>query len=177
MPTFQQITLTALFLGSMLARTSAVADGPAASPEKESELLTVLRSEAPAADKAIACKQLAIYGSGVAVADLAKLLPDPQLSSWARIALEAIPGPEADEALRSAAESLQGRLLVGMINSIGVRRDANSVAPLTAKLKDSDAEVASAAAVALGRIGNADASIALRAALCRLCSGSSIGSG
>ena len=165
MPTFQQITLTALFLGSMLARTSAVADGPAASPEKESELLTVLRSEAPAADKAIACKQLAIYGSGVAVADLAKLLPDPQLSSWARIALEAIPGPEADEALRSAAESLQGRLLVGMINSIGVRRDANSVAPLTAKLKDSDAEVASAAAVALGRIGNADASIALRAAL------------
>ena len=38
----------------------------------------------------------------------------------------------------------------GMINSIGVRQDAKAVDLLTTKLQDPDAEVASAAAVALG---------------------------
>ena len=75
---------------------------------------------APGGEKAIACKNLAIYGSSDAVSELAKLLPDPQLSSWARIALEAIPGQAADEALRMASNSLEGRLLVGTINSIGL---------------------------------------------------------
>ena len=157
---------------SILGLTLAVAipsvrgfDGPEASPEREQEFLTVLRSEAPSGDKAIACKNLAIYGSSAAVADLAKLLPDAQLSSWARIALESIPGPEADEALRTATDSLEGRLLVGVINSIGVRRDANSVEALVPRLQHADAEVASAAAVALGRIGNAAAADSLRSAL------------
>ncbi len=100
-----------------------------------------------------------------AVPDLAKLLPDPQLSSWARIALEAIPGEAADEALRTASDSLEGKLLVGTINSIGVRRDAGAVDSLTARLQDKDAEVASAAAVALGRIGNDAATKSLREAL------------
>ena len=142
---------------------------PAATPDapksKEEELLAVLRSEAPSGEKAIACKQLAIQGSSAAVPDLAKLLSDEQLSSWARIAIEAIPGPEADAALRAAAESLQGRLAIGMINSIGVRRDAGSVELLTARLQDKDAEVASAAAVALGRIGDEGATAALTQAL------------
>ena len=140
-------------------------DGPEASPEKEQELLTVLRSDAPSGDKAIACKNLAIYGSSAAVADLAKLLPDAQLSSWARTALESIPGTEADEALRTATDSLEGKLLVGTINSIGVRRDANSVETLVPRLQHADVEVAAAAAVALGRIGNAAAADSLRKSL------------
>ena len=61
-----------------------------------------------------------------------------------------IPGEEADQALRDAAESLKGQLLVGMLNSIGVRADSKAVDLLTKKLKDGDAEVASAAAVAPG---------------------------
>jgi HEAT repeat protein len=140
-------------------------DGPDTSPEKEKELLAILRSEAPGAEKALACKGLAIHGSAAAVPDLAKLLPNPQLSSWARIALEAIPGEASDEAFRNAANSLEGRLLVGMINSIGVRRDAKAVDSLTAKLRHADPEVASAAAVALGHIGNANSTKALRGAL------------
>ena len=55
---------------------------------------------APPAEKALACKQLAIYGAKDAVPALAPLLSDPELASWARIALEAIPGPAADAALR-----------------------------------------------------------------------------
>ena len=52
-----------------------------------------------------------------------------------------------------------------MINSIGVRRDAGAVDSLTIRLQDTDSDVASAAAVALGRIGNDAATKSLRAAL------------
>jgi HEAT repeat protein len=130
----------------------------------EGELIEALRS-ADKPDKAMACKRLAVYGSKQAVPELAKLLADEELSSWSRIALEAIPGPEADGALRKAMDSLDGKLLVGTINSIGVRRDAAAVEPLTRRLKDDDAAVASAAAVALGKIGNAAATSALRQSL------------
>ena len=138
------------------------ADDRNALPEKERQLLAVLHSDAMPAEKAITCKLLAIHGSAAAVPDLARLLENEQLASWARIALEAIPGPEADNALRQATNSITGNLLVGTINSIGVRRDVNAVDLLAARLKDSDPEVAAAAAVALGRIGNAAAAQALR---------------
>ena len=130
----------------------------------EAELLETLRGGEPA-KQAVACKQLAIHGSTNAVPELAKLLHDEQLASWARIALEAIPDPAAGIALREAMKSLNGKLLVGVINSIGVRRDAEAVDQLTGHLKDTDAEVASAAAVALGRIGNDPATKALRKSL------------
>ena len=162
-PFHRSLILAALIVFSTASARGA--DGPNTSPEKEKESLAVLRSDAPAADKAIACKRLAIDGSSESVPELAKLLPDAELASWARIALEAIPGEAADEALRKAIDSLEGRLLVGTINSIGVRRDANAVDSLIARLQDKDAEVASAAAVALGRIGNAAATKSLRQTL------------
>ncbi len=168
MHTTRPFTRSVVFLAAfiVMAATSARAgDDQTTSSEKEKELLAVLRSEAPAAEKAITCKLLAIHGSSAAVPDLAKLLHDPQLSSWSRIALEVIPAAAADEALRQAAQSLEGILLVGTINSIGVRRDAAAVDLLTTRLQDKDAEVASAAAVALGRIGNAAATKSLRGAL------------
>jgi len=136
--------------------------GPArAAEQNERELIGVLRSDAPPQDKAIACKRLAICGTKDATAALAPLLSSEELASWARIALEAIPDPAAGEALRGAMGKLQGRLLVGVINSIGARRDAKAAGDLVARLKDADADVASAAAAALGRIGNATAVAAL----------------
>ena len=130
----------------------------------EQQLIETLRTAAPE-EKAIACKQLAIHGTKAAVPELAKLLADPQLASWARIALEAITDPAADEALLKAAETLDGRLLVGTLNSIGVRRYAPAVDHLSQRLKHNDAEVASAAAVALGRIANAPATNSLKKSL------------
>jgi HEAT repeat protein len=167
MPKTRQFSsaVAVLFVVTAMVASSPGAAGQTASSDKERELIAVLRSDAPAAEKAITCKNLAIYGSSEAVPDLARLLADEQLASWARIALEAIPGPAADEALRKANDSLQGRLLVGAINSIGVRRDALAADLLSARLGDQDAEVASAAAVALGRIGNAAAAKSLRGAL------------
>lgn len=156
------VVLTTLLVGSAVARGD---DGGKASSEKEKQLLAVLRSDAPAGEKALTCKRLAIHGSSASVPELARLLPDPRLSSWARIALEAIPGKAADKALRQALDSLEGKLLIGTINSIGVRRDAAAVSPLVERLRHKDAEVASAAAVALGKIGDTAATKALRQAL------------
>ena len=143
---------------------------PAQSPDggdKAKAAIAVLRSDAPEADKALACKQLAIYGSADAVADLAKLLDNERLHSWARTGLEAIPGPEADGALRAAAATLSGQRLVGTLNSIGVRRDAGALQVLSQRLGDRDPEVASAAAVALGHVGTLPAISALKVALPR----------
>jgi HEAT repeat protein len=161
----RHFTGSVVFLAAVVAVTATSAQDLNTSPNREKELLQVLRSDAPGGEKAIACKNLAIHGSSEAVPELAKLLPNEQLSSWARTALEAIPGAEADEALRTASNSLEGKLLVGTINSIGVRRDAAAVDLLTKRLKDNDSQVASAAAVALGNIGNDAAAGSLRVAL------------
>lgn len=152
-----------LLLVGLLAFSTAVAQ--AADQDREEQLIETLKTGASPADKALACKHLAIYGSEAAVPELAKLLSNDELASWARIALEAIPGDAADEALRNAVPNLKGLLLVGTINSIGVRRDAGAVNALSGRLQDADAEIASAAAVALGKIGNEQASDSLRQAL------------
>jgi HEAT repeat protein len=150
--------------------TASPARGAAADPQdspatKERALISILQSSAPSAEKAIPCKQLAIYGTKDAVPALAPLLSDPELASWARIALEAIPDPAADAALRGAMDKLQGNLLIGVINSIAVRRDSKAVSDLVKKLKDPDPNITSAAAVALGRIGGAPAAKALSQSL------------
>ncbi|WP_347245269.1 HEAT repeat domain-containing protein [Thermogutta sp.] len=134
-------------------------------PVPESDLVAILKSDAPKGDKALACKKLAVFGTAQAVPVLAPLLADPELASWARIALEAIPDPACDAALREAAGKLDGRLAVGVINSIGVRRDPQAIEVLTQRLGDNDVDVAAAAAAALGRIGGEKAIAALRSAL------------
>lgn len=58
--------------------------------ETEAQLISILKSDADKAQKAITCKKLAVYGSKKAVPALAALLSDEQLASWARIGLEAI---------------------------------------------------------------------------------------
>ncbi len=146
------------------ASTVCTADNQSAG-EKERELIAVLKSDAPKADKAITCKRLAIYGSEKCVPAVAPLLTDWELQSWARITLEAIPGPAADGALRDALDKVDGRLLVGVINSIAVRRDAKATDALIKKLDADNAAVASAAAVALGHLGGQKAASALTAAL------------
>lgn len=154
-----------VLLVTLAASAGVLAQDQAAAKAKEQELIGVLQSNASPAEKAITCKKLAIYGSAEAVPSLMPLLADKDLASWARIALEVIPGPAADEALREAMGALQGRLLVGTINSIAVRRDVKAVDGLIQKLDDTNADVASAAAVALGHIGGDQAAQALGQAL------------
>jgi len=161
---------TRLFTLVTLTLTAAASLADDAAPRAESaaqaaRALEIIQSDAPAEDKAIPCKILAIYGGPEAVPALAALLPDPELSSWARIALESIPGPEADEALRNALGKVQGRQLIGVVNSLGVRRDAKAVDALADLMKQKDVELASAAACALGHIGGDPAAQALESYL------------
>src|SRR5881409_775826 len=111
------------FLTLTAGQLQAAPDVNSMDKEKERKLIAILKSQAPPQEKAIPCKQLAIYGTKDAVPALARLLSDPELASWARIALEAIPDPSADAALRKAMGKVKGKLLVGVINSLGNRQD------------------------------------------------------
>jgi len=157
--------IAGLALCVALTTPTLAADQQTSSAEKAREAITILKSAAEPAQKALACKTLAVYGDSDAVPALAPLLEDEQLASWARIALEAIPGRAADKALRDAVVKVHGKLLVGVVNSIGVRRDSKAVNALSAKLEDLDVEVAAAAAVALGHIGGDKSAKALKQAL------------
>jgi HEAT repeat protein len=123
-------------------------------------LLHRLREGTPE-EKGEACRGLAVKGDARAVPDLARLLEDAELSHMARLALQAIPGPAADAALRKALSRTTGTARIGIINSIGERRDGRAVEALTALLQASDGATASAAGVALGKIANRAAADAL----------------
>jgi HEAT repeat protein len=160
-------SLAALAVVALVCSMTAWAvaqDAPAT--DVEAQLISVLDSpDAAPADKALTCKKLLVHGTKNAVPSLAKLLPNPELSSWARIALEVIPDPAADAALREALTTVTGRQLIGVINSIGVRRDAEAVAALVSKLADTDPEIVAASAYTLGKIGDPAATQALELAL------------
>ena len=158
------VVFTAALASGLAVSQTRAADAESAA-DKQRWLLSILQSDAPPAEKAITCKRLVVCGTKEAVPVLAPLLLDKDLASWARIPLEAIPDPACDDALREAMGKTQGRLLIGVINSIGVRRDGKAVGALVQKLKDADVEVASAAAAALGRIGGEQAAQALEQSL------------
>ncbi len=154
------VLITSALLGTVFGQGGDQPGG-----EREQKLIAVLKSDAAPADKAMACKQLAVYGTKEAVATLSPLLSNEELASWARIALEAIPDAACDAALREAAGRLKGRLAIGAINSLGVRRDAGAVSVLAGRLKDGDVDLIEAAAAALGRIGTMQAGDILGRAL------------
>lgn len=124
---------------------------------QEEPLLAILQSGAPQAEKSAACRELARVGTRQAVPVLAPLLADDSLADIARFALEPIPDPAVDEALRTALGKVKGRLLTGVIHSLAVRKDPASITPLAGLLSDPDPAVAQSAAHALGAFGPAAA--------------------
>ena len=143
----------------LIARTTA---DPQAKGDVAARLGALLADPATSlAAKEFVCEQLLVVGDAQQVPTLAKLLDDPQTTDMARRALEGIPGEESLQTLRSALGKLKGSALAGAANSLGARRDAQSVGALAKLFGDADEEVASAAARALGRIGTTDAAAAL----------------
>lgn len=107
-------------------------------------------------DKAIAFKRLAVFGTKYAVPALAPILEDAKWAHYARYSLEPLPDPSVDETFRAALDKLQGKLLIGVINSIGVRQDPEAVDAL-ATLLERDDEIVAAATAALGKIATKEA--------------------
>jgi len=129
-------------------------------------LLEMLENpEASPGCKDFACKKLMLLAGPESVPALAGLISDDEnLAVLGRYALEQMPQPEAAAALRDALGRATGRVLIGVINSLGVRKDEQAVGVLVRLLADHDATVAGAAAAALGKIGGKEATGALRAA-------------
>lgn len=114
--------------------------------------------------KRFICRKLSLIGTADQVPALAKLLADKDLADMGRYALERIPGEQAVAAVREALSATSGRIKIGMINTLGERADAQSVAALVELLSGADAAQAEAAAAALGKIGGEKALAALTAA-------------
>ena len=145
----KQLILAAALLAATTAHSFA----------QEAELLAVLRSDAGIQEKSTACRQLARVATKDAVPTLAALLSDEKLSHMARYALEGIRDPSVDAALRDALGKVQGAPRLGVIGSLGARRDAKAVDALAGLLEEAD--TAQAAARALGNIGTPAAAKAL----------------
>ena len=131
----------------------------------ESKLLKALANpQAGYACKQFVCRMLRRAGSPRCVPALAKLLADEKLSHMARFALQHLPGEEAATALRTAMGRLSGDLKIGMITSVGARRDPKAVPALAKLVSARDAGLARAAIAALGDIASAEAAKTLAGA-------------
>ena len=123
---------------------------PESAQAKQTRLLNALNSPELTAEKAAAFEDLAVFGTREVIPVLAPMLSDEKLAHYARFALEANPDPAVDKLFRQSLDQLSGNLLIGVINSIGVRKDAQAIAALTALLAHENVEVAAAAAQRAG---------------------------
>ncbi len=134
---------------------------PQARKELEMRCVRTLKSDAAQEEIERACRILQAIGTTDAIDALAALLPDKKLSHFARNVLEPMSYPEAGKALRDAIGKSSGTTKVGIIHSLGVRRDAKGVEVLIPLLKDRDAQVAGAAVWSIGRTATEQAVRAL----------------
>ena len=128
----------------------------------EDKLLVLLNTpNATYEAKDFACRMLRLVGSEKCVPILARFLTDAKLGHMSRYALQGLPFPSVDEALRNALDKTTGMQKAGVITSLGVRKDAKSVLLLKPLMTDSDLVVARESIAALGRIASPDALEAL----------------
>ncbi|MHC5057507.1 MAG: HEAT repeat domain-containing protein [Planctomycetota bacterium] len=125
--------------------------------EIEDALIKIAEStQASAGARDYALRMLQRIGTERCVPTLARLLTDKEMSHHARLGLERMAdSSQAGEALLTALASARDAAKVGIIGSIGRRRDSGAISRLARLTSDSNAEVASAALKALGRIGGA----------------------
>lgn len=145
-----------------LAQISDAVRATAAMPESraliEQAFIDFLKSDASLAGKSFICRQLSLVGSDACISTLAAMLPDPKTSDIARYTLESLEGEKVDAALRNALNTTSGREQIGIIGSLGQRRDAKAVPALSNLVfNQEDPQVAAAAIAALGQIATPDA--------------------
>jgi len=129
----------------------------------ENKLIETIQNEkAVFFDRMDACRQLGTIGSKKSIAPLAALLHgDERLAHMARYGLQTNPDSAVDEVLRKAMDGAKGRNLMGIMHSLGERRDTNSIDLIAKHLGSPDKEVSGYAAKALGQIGTQKAFDAL----------------
>jgi len=123
----------------------------------EKLMLNVLKSKASYDAKLLVCKSLSTFGGDASIPVLEKLLKDTATSHMALIAFTTIPGEKIDEILINALAEVGHDQLIGIINSLGIRRSASAIMPLSKYLQDENHQIASVAIKALGSIGGEEA--------------------
>jgi HEAT repeat protein len=150
-----------------LIKAAELVRGTAANPEQrapiEDGFISILKTGTADA-KRFACRQLWMAGSDRSLDSLAALLADEAMSDAARFALERMTSPAAGKVLRAGLASARGRALIGIVDSLGHRRDKEALPLLLPLLSDRDAAVAAAAGWAAGNIGGRDAAQAIETA-------------
>jgi len=142
------------FYSRILSVCLVVAMGAISAADEVAELCAVLQSDASLHDRGVACQRLAVVGSTESIPILATLLGDANLSHLARVALEAIPSPQVDSLFRQQLSTASGDQLIGIIDSIGNRRDAAAVESLSLLLPQSAGAAQAAILSALGAIAS-----------------------
>lgn len=146
------ITLIALCCPAHLLFPPTAPAAGGSKAKEEARLIEVITGDSEWKEIDGACRRLRIIGTEQCIPALASLLTDEKLSHIARFGLENMPYPAVDAALRKALEKARGMPRLGIIQSIGIRRDQKAVGALTGLLKSGDPQTAGEAACALGRI-------------------------
>lgn len=139
-------------------------DSPHLTTQFEKEMIAFLESDATFAGKQFVCEQLSIIGTEEAVPTLTKMLSDEKTYDIAFFALQRIPDPAVDLALRDVLPESEHKLKIGIINSLGERQDVDAVGQLEKLVYDEDLQIALSAASALGKIADNSAMEALKKA-------------
>jgi HEAT repeat protein len=125
---------------------------PAAETEKR--LIEFLRSSATLAGKDFVCRQLSVIGGAASVPALEAMLTSADTVEMARYALERIPGDASAAALRNALGKAPEKARIGVVNSLGVKRDPQAAAALAKLAGSPDPVMAEAAMSSLGKIAS-----------------------
>ncbi|MBC8126162.1 MAG: HEAT repeat domain-containing protein [Gloeobacteraceae cyanobacterium ES-bin-144] len=139
-------------------------------PAAVSKLLgsAIQSPDTPPEAKKYLLRNLARVGTSDAVAAITPMLDDtnPMLKDEARCALQSIPDPQALAALQGAlGKATDSRSKSALIDALSVQKSSTSIPLLAPLVSEADQEVASAAMLALSRIGGSDAVAVLNKAL------------
>lgn len=151
--------------GALLASDRAVSiaiKDPKAREALEEGLVSLLAQDLSQEAAEHACRQLGVIGTGAAASRLIALFRKPALLTAVCGALDAIRDTATDSALRGALPKATGLVRGALVDLVGRRRDQRAVPLLIALLRAKEAPLRSAAARALGMIGNGAAARALR---------------
>lgn len=140
-------------------------DAPDMKEELAAQLTALLASDATDAGKLFAAKQLHRIAGRKNVRALGRLLKEPKTAFYARYALEDIPGRAATKALCAAMKASSVSAKIGLINTLGNRRDPAAVTVLASMIGDDDPAIAEATIAALGKTGGAKAASVLKKSL------------
>jgi HEAT repeat protein len=127
---------------------------PGLRKQLEEGLVQLLAPAATFEARRFACKQLGIIGSKSALPAVSSLLANEETAGIACLALTTYPPGKADEILCTALPSAHGTARIQIITTLGDRRDSRAVRLLAQLAADSDASVAKAAIIALGKIAD-----------------------